>query len=187
MNGEISAYEGLGFLSEAVSDELSRAGWQSESVLLREKKIAGCTGCFGCWTKTPGKCVINDFGRELAAKVCRSDLIVYVTDITFGGYSSELKKAIDRFSCPMLLPFFTKIRGEVHHKPRYTPLPSLLGLGVLPTVDMEEERLFRTLVERNAVNLHSAAVQSGVFYRSQDSAEIGDKVRSLIAKVRSSC
>ena len=27
---------------------------------LSSLNIANCTGCFGCWTKTPGKCVIRD-------------------------------------------------------------------------------------------------------------------------------
>lgn len=32
---------------------------------LSSKKIANCVGCFGCWTKTPGKCVIRDDATEI--------------------------------------------------------------------------------------------------------------------------
>ena len=27
---------------------------------LSSLKIANCMGCFACWTKTPGKCIIRD-------------------------------------------------------------------------------------------------------------------------------
>ena len=27
---------------------------------LRDLKVADCLGCFGCWVKTPGQCVIDD-------------------------------------------------------------------------------------------------------------------------------
>ena len=32
----------------------------TELIDLSALKIANCVGCFGCWTKTPGKCVIRD-------------------------------------------------------------------------------------------------------------------------------
>lgn len=33
---------------------LTQRGWEVESICLREKQIAGCLGCFGCWVKTRG-------------------------------------------------------------------------------------------------------------------------------------
>lgn len=27
---------------------------------LSQAKVTNCVGCFGCWTKTPGRCVIRD-------------------------------------------------------------------------------------------------------------------------------
>lgn len=30
------------------------------AVDLSALRIANCVGCFGCWTKTPGRCVIRD-------------------------------------------------------------------------------------------------------------------------------
>ena len=63
---------------------------------LREMDIRHCLGCFGCWIKTPGECVIDDDAREIARAVSQSDLVVYLTPVTFGGYSSELKKTLDR-------------------------------------------------------------------------------------------
>lgn len=184
LNGERKDESVLSSVHEIIVDTLSLNGWHAETIILREKKIARCTGCFGCWTKTPGACVIDDFGREVARKAAQSDLIIYLTPITFGGYSSELKKAVDRFACPMLLPFFTKIDGEVHHKARYKPLPCLIGIGVLPCHEEETERIFTKLVEKNAINLHSPASQSAVYYSSQNPEQIRGGVRSLLGNVR---
>jgi multimeric flavodoxin WrbA len=68
---------------------LAARGTEVELVKLREVSIAPCTGCFGCWTKTPGVCVIVDSGREAARKVVQSDLIIYLTPSTFGGLGAD--------------------------------------------------------------------------------------------------
>lgn len=184
LNGERKGERLLGLVHESVVHALSLEGWPVETVLLQEKKIIRCTGCFGCWTTTPGVCVLDDFGRELARLAVQCGLMIYLTPITFGGYSSELKKAVDRFSCPMLLPFFTKIDGEVHHKARYRPLPRLIGIGVLPRPDEESEQIFAKLVERNAINLHSPAARSVVFYHSHDQNEIEKGLQSILRSMR---
>lgn len=56
-----------------------------------------------------------------------------------------------------------KIEGEVHHKPRYERYPRLMGVGVLPQPDEESERIFTTLVSRNAINLHALAHERSPF------------------------
>ena len=184
LNGERKNESVLSLVAEVVAGELSVQGWRAETVVLREKKIAICTGCFGCWVQTPGVCVIDDFGREAARMVIGSNVLIYLTPITFGGYSSELKKAVDRFACSMLLPFFKKIEGEIHHRVRYQPLPSLIGIGVLPGPDEESERIFTKLVERNSINLHSPASHAAVFYNHQDPEFIRKEVRTLLGKVK---
>ena len=35
-------------------------GAETFHVLLSEKKINNCMGCFTCWNKTPGKCIFDD-------------------------------------------------------------------------------------------------------------------------------
>jgi hypothetical protein len=152
--------EGQGILA-VLADALAQSGYGTEVVALREKTIAPCLGCFGCWIQTPGECVIDDEGRDVARAVARCDLLVYFSPVTFGGVSSELKKALDRL-IPNISPFFTRVQGETHHQKRY-PRPALLiGLGVLPHPDREAETLFKALVEDNAVNLRSPRVAVGV-------------------------
>jgi multimeric flavodoxin WrbA len=124
-----------------------------ELVKLRELDIAPCTGCFGCWTRTPGECVVEDGARDVLRSYVRSDVVAYVTPVTFGGYSSELKKMLDRL-IPILDPRFTTVGGEVHHLLRYRRYPKTIGLGTLPSPDAKAERLFAGLVARNGLNIH---------------------------------
>jgi len=181
LNGSRKGDSALDSISEIVADELSGISYGAETLLLHDSKIASCLGCFDCWVKTPGICIINDAGRDVAMKMVQSDLIVLLTPVTFGGYSSELKKAIDR-QIPNVLPFFTKIDGEVHHKPRYERYTRLVGIGVLPSPDEESERLFEKLVGRNAINMHSPAHSAGVIYTSQNPEEVHERVRTLLVK-----
>jgi multimeric flavodoxin WrbA len=150
--------------------------------ILREEKIAGCLGCFGCWLKTPGNCVIKDAGYDLPNEVIHSDVVFLLTPITFGMYSSELKKALDRFPCPVLLPFFKKVDGEIHHAPRYAKYPILVAVGSLPDEDKESEETFRTLVCRNAINLHTKAAAS-IIYAKDKHAEINEKLLETFSEV----
>lgn len=134
---------------------------------LREMDIRHCLGCFGCWIKTPGECVIDDDAREIARAVSQSDLVVYLTPVTFGGYSSELKKTLDR-NIGLIAPDFTTVEGETHHKKRYNRNPRILGVGLLDQADRECERIFRTLIERNAINMHAPASASTVVHGDAD-------------------
>ncbi len=166
------ALPGDGFVdaaAAALQNTLQAAGWEVTPWTLRDERIAYCLGCFECWTKTPGLCRIDDAGRGVAASIIGSDLAIYLTPITFGGYSSELKKAVDRSIC-LVSPFFTRIDGEVHHRPRYAAYPATLAIGVLPAPDPAQEQIFHTLARRHATNLHAQAPASAVVYRSQDPA-----------------
>jgi len=153
LNGGAEADPEMETVHQIVRQELSRAGWDVREFILRNTAIANCLGCFGCWVKTPGTCVIPDAGREVAKAMIRSDMIVLLTPVTFGGYSSILKKAMDRI-IPLVSPFFVKIHGEVHHKRRYDRYPDLFGVGLLRQEDAESRALFSTLIERNARNFY---------------------------------
>jgi multimeric flavodoxin WrbA len=132
--------------------------------------------------KTPGECVIHDSGHDLPRKVIQSDLVFLLTPVTFGMYSSELKKAMDRFPCPVLLPFFTKINGEIHHAKRYDKYPALVAFGVLSSPDDESESTFTTLVNRNGINLHTTTL-TNIIYSTDKLDAIKIKITSTLSKV----
>jgi multimeric flavodoxin WrbA len=146
---------------------------------LRDLDLADCLGCFGCWVKTPGECIIQDAAKNVSDKLRRSDLKVFLTPVVFGGYSYPLKKALDREVCSELLPFFLTVKGEIHHQPRYEKHASILVLGVLPKPDPESEALFRSLVVHNAVNIHAPTGTVGFIYQTDNPAQIEAKLKSL--------
>ena len=141
-------------LLAVLKDQLKRTGAEVQTFTLREIKLAHCIGCFGCWVETPGLCVEADAGREIAKTVSHSQTLILFTPITFGGYSSELKRMVDRL-VPLSLPHFTLFHGEVHHNPRYPAPPRLVGIGVQHDANSEEETIFKALVGRNAMNFHA--------------------------------
>jgi multimeric flavodoxin WrbA len=134
-----------------ISSALPARGAVIERVPLRERDIAPCAGCFGCWTKTPGDCVIADDARDILRSYVRSDLVVCATPVTFGGYSSQLKKMIDRL-IPVLDPRFVVVGGEVHHRLRYRRYPRTVVLGTLPAPDPDAQRLFSRLAAQRSLN-----------------------------------
>lgn len=151
LDGSRSLGGPLATINNEVTLLLEKNGWEVESFHLLEENIATCVGCFGCWLKTPGECIIRDKGPEIAKKMVQSDLKVYITPITFGGYSYQLKKMIDR-SIGIVTPFFKVHEGEIHHVKRYLKADHTVWIGYLPQQDIESEKIFRELAQRQAIN-----------------------------------
>jgi len=143
-----------GEAADALRHMLEAGGADVERVVVRELDVRPCTGCFGCWTRTPGQCVIADDARAVAERVIAAEVFAVVTPVAFGSYGSRAKSILDRLIC-LVLPHFTRIDGEVHHRPRYERYPHMLALGTLEQASPEQAALFARLVERNAVNLHN--------------------------------
>ena len=182
LNGSVKDDKVLADIHSIIVDELSSNGWEVESFVLHEMKIAYCLGCFECWVKTPGECRYKDDGREIARQLIQNDLAVFLTPVTFGGYSGELKKALDRIIC-LISPFFLKINGETHHRKRYDKYPRLLGLCVMPQEDKQSEEIFTTLVKRNSINLHSPAHKGLVIMSNQGADTTRQQIRSCFGRL----
>ena len=105
LNGALPGDDFVDAVGATLLNTLQAADWAVTSWTLRDQKLAYCLGCFECWTKTPGLCRIDDAGQDVARSIIQSDLTIYLTPITFGGYSSELKRAVDRIIC-LISPFF---------------------------------------------------------------------------------
>ena len=167
LNGEEVDGLSLNYISENIREELKVNDFKVEEILLKEKEIADCLGLFKCWIKTPGICIIDDYGREAAAKLINSELVVFLTPVKFGSYSYQLKKALDRM-IPLISPYFKKVKGEIHHRKRYSKYPSILAVGVMEKINQVQSQIFKELVKRNSINFHSACFEAEIFEVADD-------------------
>lgn len=150
-------------------DYLEQAMDEVEGIVLRDREIKECLGCFGCWIKEPGQCVIGDEGNVLVEKIINSQRVVYITPVVFGGYSSELKKLLDRI-IPLVLPFFKKVKGEVHHQERYKEYPQILIIGLMAQENADMATTFHKLIKRNAMNWYNT-FEGGIIHTNQENVE----------------
>ncbi len=168
-------------LREALLEEVRARDWRASAFDLDGMTIKPCRGCFACWVKHPGICAIRDDQESILREMAASDLWVFLTPVTFGGYSSALKKALDR-AIPVLLPFFIKVNGEIHHPQRYSTSRKLIVLGTQPEADEETERIFRGLAHRNGINMASLKTVTRVIEEPLDGALASRKIKEILAE-----
>jgi multimeric flavodoxin WrbA len=64
---------------------------------LENMRIEPCYACRGCEEKTYGRCIVRDDADLILPCLARSEIIVVFTHIVFGGYSFQIKRAMDKF------------------------------------------------------------------------------------------
>lgn len=118
---------------------------------LSSLKIANCMGCFRCWTKTPGKCVIRDDATAVYPCIAKSNKVIYVSSLKYGGYDSVMKTMLER-AIPIQQAFIRIHNDETHHVQRAVT-PKQATIIAYGDIDEEERNIFRNLVARNASNM----------------------------------
>jgi multimeric flavodoxin WrbA/putative sterol carrier protein len=84
-----------------------------------KSNIEHCLGCFSCWTKTPGKCIIKDDMSELIEKYINADVVLWSFPLYYFGMPSKIKAFLDRL-LPTSLPVMSINEDETSgHPPRY--------------------------------------------------------------------
>jgi len=130
-------------------------------LMLRDMTISPCTGCFGCWTKTPGRCLSQDDTHQICTSYMSSDVVLFASPVLCGFTSALLKTAQDKL-IPLLHPYFETVKGEVHHRRRYTQYPKialLLDRGM--DADQEDIDIITQIYHRMALNLKTRLVFVG--------------------------
>jgi multimeric flavodoxin WrbA len=135
--------------------QLTAEGHTVTAFTLREMDIKFCTGCFGCWMKTPGQCAVKDASHDVCRAVINGDFLLWAAPLRMGFPDATLKKMMDK-SIPLIHPYFVVDHGEAHHRPRYDHYPRIgLLLEKEADTDAEDLRLVSDIFSRTALNMKS--------------------------------
>lgn len=146
-------------LDELVRNCLKEKGFKIEHREIGRKDITNCIGCFGCWVKEPGECVIKDGMAEINNKCMNSDVVVYLSPVIFGQFSANLKNVIDRW-LPNMLPFFMlRPDGSTIHPARYKTYPMQFMIGYGDAVSQEDAQLFVDITKKHRTNVEALIFQ----------------------------
>ncbi len=118
---------------------------------LRRMDIKYCTGCFGCWVKTPGQCLVPDDSKIVCEEAINSDVVLFASPMIMGFTSALLKNAMDKM-IPLLLPYTEFVQKESHHRKRYEKYPKLALLLDKTGVDEDDIAITVSIFERAALN-----------------------------------
>ena len=104
-------------LTEAFLKGMNRKEQHEVSVInVIEKKIAPCRGCFGCWQRGDGHCVIPDDQNAILDLYRSSDLIIWSFPLYCYAMPSHLKAFLDRTIPLVKMDMVQEQDGTVHHE-----------------------------------------------------------------------
>ena len=144
----------------------SYEGWD---IIADDGTIKPCVGCFGCWVKEPGMCVIKDGYENIGQRMAKADEVYVISRYTYGGFSSFIKNVLDR-AISFVLPYFEVYKREMHHKRRYPGEKPVTFIFRGANFSEEDKDRARKYVEAVCRNLHGK-VKCVDFWQENPSAK----------------
>jgi len=139
---------------KAFLEGAEKAGAEVENIFLAEKDIGNCRGCYGCWMKTPGECVLKDDMAELLEKFVSSDIVVYATPLFIDNVSGIMKNFMDRL-IPVGDPHLeVDSDGQTRHPGRYEKMPDIVAISNCGFPEQDHFQVLKLLFRRIARNMH---------------------------------
>lgn len=104
-------------LTEAFLKGMNRNGQHEVHVInVIEKQIAPCRGCFGCWQRGDGHCVIQDDQNSILDLYRSADLIIWSFPLYCYAMPSHLKAVLDRTIPLVKMNMVQEEDGTVRHE-----------------------------------------------------------------------
>ncbi len=103
-------------MTEAFLKGLTRNGEHEVNVIrVIDKDIAPCRGCFGCWERMDGHCVIEDDQNAILDIYREADIIIWSFPLYCYGMPSHLKAFLDRTIPLVKMKMVQEENGTVRH------------------------------------------------------------------------
>jgi len=139
-------------------------------VRLGDQSITACIGCWNCWVKTPGRCVMKDQMAEFYPDYVNSDTVILLMNTSQGFINHQTKAFLDR-TIPHYHPYIEITDGECHHVARYKSYPDMVFYFDTEGITNQEEQVIEDYLYRTAYHFQSKA------YRIVNNGSL--KLRSL--------
>lgn len=127
-------------------------------VRLGERSINPCIGCWSCWLKTPGRCVMKDQMAESYPYYVNSDTVILLMSTAQGFISHQAKAFMDR-TIPHYHPYIEIVDGECHHVARYSSYPNMVFYYDTEGLTNQEEQVIEDYLYRTAYHFQSKALR----------------------------
>jgi multimeric flavodoxin WrbA len=109
-------------------------GHSLEILDLYDGDLAYCTGCLRCWSSESTECVTKDRMPEIEDRLSGCGLLILLTPVLFGTFSSTIKIAVDK-----------GLGGKLHADTHYPRL--FIGCG--EDISDDEKSCFIDIMERH--------------------------------------
>ena len=104
-------------LTDAFLQGLNREGAHEVHIVnVIDQKIAPCRGCFGCWKRMDGHCVIQDGQNAILDLYRNADVIIWSFPLYCYGMPSHLKAVLDRTIPLVKMKMVKNADGTVRHE-----------------------------------------------------------------------
>ncbi len=140
-------------LNRTIAGYFAEKGFETVKMQVEIGDLAFCKGCFNCWVKKPGECVIGDDISRINRTAMNSDVVLLLCPVVFGQFSANMKSVVDRW-LPNMLPFFkTRPDGSTMHPPRYDDYPKQIMIGFADDLSAEDMVLFSDITKKHRTNV----------------------------------
>ena len=104
-------------MTDAFLKGLNRTGEHTLHIVrVIERQIAPCTGCFQCWQRMDGHCVIEDDQNAILDLYRAADLVIWSFPLYCYGMPSHLKALLDRTIPLVKMQMRQEADGRVQHE-----------------------------------------------------------------------
>lgn len=153
-------------MADAFLQGAREAGAETLNVFLAEKDIQYCRGCFSCWLKTPGRCIIDDDMKHILAEADGADVLALASPLYFDTISGMLKVFMDRMIVKGDPHFSKTATGESRHwKKQSDKTPKLIMLSNCGFPERSHFQAMSHWVQRAALNMQTELL--GEIYAAQ--------------------